>query len=195
MVESMTGKPTDRLALQGRVSIYQEDESGDREYICDRSRNHFVNGMLRGLTSFLCGSYLGNSASSNAYRYYGMYGWKIQCGIDESTPTTCGMAELASVNPTLPTTQVCEGVVTTPSSRSIKWDATWNAGTINGRIGEFGLYFRPYNSIVPLWSSMNYTFPVALCSRLSSASGDFDAFTIDPTRSLTITWEVGMSYV
>lgn len=197
----------DKLGLQGRVTVFQEDDGGEREYIIKNQRNHFTDGMLRGLLSFIVGSTFGASETYGANRttthraWY--YDWNILTGVDIVTPTNHVMTGLVSPIATNPNTKICEGLTTiSDAERYINWTSVWNANTISGDVGEMGLWFRPFTNISPSWShvyssSSNGTSALAstMCSRLSSASGDFSPFSIDPSRSLTITWELGVRYV
>lgn len=182
----------DSIQLHGRVSIFQEDDEGNREYIIDNCNNHFVNAMLKGLTSYFCGSTL---SSSNCWAYDAF----IVLGSDVLTPTTFDMSALfipiGGGIGTAPNTTGGDGI-TTDGNGNYKMDffSTWNAGTVSGRVGELGLYLRPFTVLTPQWNSANAPGQ-ALCSRLAVADGAFDAFEIDTSRSLTVKWEVGIGYV
>lgn len=197
----------DTLGLQGRVTVFQEDSDGEREYIIENQRNHFTNGMLRGLLSFMVGSTFGarqtrNNGYTAAHRAW-YADWNILLGVDTVTPTTHNMTALVSPISTNPNTRICEGLTTISNAeRYINWTAIWNANTISGTIGEMGLWFRPFTNISPSWShiydgygDVTSSLTSTMCSRLSSASEDFSPFSIDPSRSLTITWELGVRYV
>lgn len=182
----------DSVNLKGSVSVYQEDDEGNREYIIDNRKNHFVNAMLKGLTSYFCGLTL---SSSNCWAYDAF----IVIGSDVLTPTTFDMTALYIPTGggigTLPNTTGGDGI-TTDGNGSYKMDffSTWNAETISGRIGEIGLYLRPFTVLTPQWNSANAPAQ-AMCSRLAVADGAFEPFDIDTSRSLTVKWEVSINYV
>lgn len=203
----MSDEATDRIGLRGRVTVFQEDEDGNRDYLINGQRNHFTDSMLKGLLSWL----VGNSVSSTQTRggtftasvYTWSRDWNIVIGIDVDTPTSHGMTDLVSKIGVSPHTKICEGITTiSDANRYINWNVTWNAGTVSGDVGELGFYLRPYNNINSQWDnayatygSGSYIYPQLLCSRLSVASGDFSVFAIDPSKSLSVTWEIGMQYV
>lgn len=192
----------DKLGLQGRVTVFQEDTDGEREYIIENQRNHFTDGMLRGLLSFMVGNYISTrDYSGNSIINAWYYNWNILLGTDTVTPTTHTMSSLVAPISTNPNTRLCEGFKQVADDHQyINWTAVWNAGTISGNVGEMGLYFSPFTNITPLWThtvhhNTIYNYPTIMCSRLSTASEDFTQFTIDNSRSLTITWTTEVRYV
>lgn len=183
----------DSIQLRGNVSIYQEDDEGNREYIINDTRNHFVNAMLKGLTSFFAGYASASSTSCWSYDAY------ILLGLDTVTPTSFDMAALfmpiGSGSGTAPNLNNGNGVSTDGDGNyTMNVFSTWNAGTVNGRVGELGLYLRPFTVLTPAWNAA-HNATQAMCSRLAVADGAFEPFTIDTSRSLTVKWEVNLGYV
>jgi len=187
------GKKGDRIKIEGRVTVWQEDEKGNRIYLVKNARNHFVDAGLKGLVSALIGS------------KFSQYAWsyppapRIYLGTDTTTTTTHGMTALASPIGTAPGTppdSLSGANITNPSTGEWKtsFTAVWLAGSISGTVGEMALYLRPFNNLTPGWSEGGVTKPEAMVSRLSVADGDFTAFTIDTSKSLTVEWELVITY-
>jgi len=196
------GKKVDKVKIEGLVTVYQEDEKGNRTYLVKNAKNHWVNAGLKGLLSALIGKIV-YANGSYAYIYFWSHEFKIYLGSDVSTTTTPGMTSLVSPIGTAPGTapnstwgtdieQVATGVW------RVTFVARWNAGTVSGTVGELALYLRPFTSTGVGWEktivSGTYTYPQAMVARLSVADGDFSSFIIDPNKSLTVQWEVRISF-
>jgi len=187
----------DFIGIRGTVKI----ENG--EYIAI-GRNHWVSQGLQTI-----GSYLISGTNITAYnaQYGGSYitvgqvmdtatqQWNIYLGSDTSTTTTVSMTSLVSPigsSPgTAPNTNSFSGTYSATSSTPVvlTFNATWNAGTVSGTLGEVGLYL--YISTYNLGGSGYF---LGLASRLSAADGSFTAFTINTAAALTVTWTVNLVY-
>jgi len=190
----------DSVRIRGFVTVWQEDGKGKRTYLVKGAKNHFVDAGLRGLLSALVGNYL--FANESAIIRALSYTPKIYLGKDTGTPTTHGMTSLMDpigTAPGTPPNSVSGSNITNPETG--KWvcsyRAIWNPGVITEQVGEMALYLRPFTNITPNWSyttSGTYTYSEKMVSRTSVADGDFDAFTPDPSKSLTVQWEVMVTY-
>jgi len=181
----------DAIHIRGEVSVYQEDAAANREYLIQNVPNHFVDALLKGFSSFMCGDYINSSACwAN--------GFTITLGTDTTTETTHNMTGLVAPIGTAPGTPpnvTSGGDVMTDGNGKYWFDyiAVWNPGTVEGTVGELALNLKPFTNI-----SYNYnetsTKSLAMCSRLAVADNSLEPFTIDPNRSLTITWGVSITY-
>jgi hypothetical protein len=197
MIKREKGKISDSIKIEGFITIYQEDEKGNRTYLVNNTKNHFVNGGLKGLLSALLGSAFQWSAYGDSRAW--TYDWKMYLGTDTTTPTTTGMTALVSPIGAAPGTAPSslwgtDRANPSPGVWNFKASASWGAGTISGTVGEIGLYFRPFDVITYQWSETNVTKSRVMISRLSSADGDFTPVAIDPLKSFTVEWEVRISY-
>ncbi len=197
--ETKKGELSDSIAIKGYVTIWQ-GEGKEKKIICERKENHWVDQGIRGLISALLGRYF------KAYRLGGRisfwcYSVKTYLGTDTVTATTHGMTELTSPIGAPPGTgpnSVSGEDRTNPSSGTWKTSivAQWFAGTVSGTVGELGLYMRPFTDLTPNWlrSSGLYGYPRVMVSRLSEADADFSSFVIVPTKSLTVQWDLEVSF-
>lgn len=195
---------SEKINLGGRVTIYQEDDDGNREYICKGKENHFTKAMIRGLFSYLCGNYLSTSRNWIGYAYtYGSINanasfFDIAVGNDTTTMTGASITDLISKNTIIPTVKNIEDLEIDGSYFNYKITATWQRGVISGTVGEIGLYSRPFNNISTNWvygiSNGTYTYPTVLCARYAVADGNMESFVIDETKSLVIRWDIGVFY-
>jgi hypothetical protein len=180
------------IRFGGRVTVKQDDE-----VIFEYIPNHIVNLGLKNLGIGLIGSgwYVG-VANTTLYgqRYYA----NILVGTNTTTPTTITTTDLtnkiatnpSSFNSTAPTAQ-------TTTRWVIQYNALWNAGVITSQVGEIGLYNGNFTGTYAAgWTSASQgaaiSYAAALFSRVSAADGDFQAFTPDSSKSLVITWEIGV---
>jgi len=192
------GKKVDKVKIEGIVTVYQEDEKGNRIYLVKKAKNHWVNAGLKGLLSALIGSYVESTGYTVSFW---SSGFRIYLGSDTSTTTTPGMTSLVAPIGAAPGTapnstwgtsieQVATGVW------RVTFVARWNAGTVSGTVGELALYLKPFTSTTPGWylSKSSYHYSQVMVARLSAADGDFSSFVIDPNKSLTVQWEVRISF-
>lgn len=189
---------SDRVKIEGFVTIYQEDKNGNRTYLVKNAKNHFVDGGLKGLLSMLLGEYISPAAGGQHF-YAWVHQWKMYLGTDTVTATTHGMTQLVSPIGTAPGTEPASTWGTNranPSSGvwNFKASAQWGAGAVSGTVGELGLYFRPFDKITYLWTESTATKARVMVSRLSSADGDFTATGIDTSKTFTVEWEVRITY-
>lgn len=151
-----------------------------------KARNKFLDAMVKTLANYI-GFYVDDTMNlMNRNNNI-----KMKLGTDTTTPTTPSMTALVSdlnIDPDSKTTamgQVSAGVY------DITFTQTWNAGKIeNGtQIGEIGLY------TTHACKTLNTLYQIsALLTRLSSADGDFTAFTVDASVPLTIAYTIRLSY-
>jgi len=204
MVEEVVmSKPrrVDELKLKGRVTIYQ-GEGDEKEVIVNKAKNKWVDQGLKGLLSYLLGSQLYVPTSNYYYIYYWAYDFKVYLGRNTTTTTTHNLTALIDPIGSAPGTapnRVSGEDRTNPATGTwhTAYIAVWDAGTVSGTVGEVALYLRPFTSITAVWTLGavgNYLYPLAMVSRCSVADGDFSPFTIDPSKSLTVYWEVQISY-
>jgi len=183
--------PSDTVNLTGSVTIYQEDDEGNREYITEKNENHFTDAMLKGLTSYLCCSTV-TATTCWAYDAF------IVLGLDTVTPTYHNMTGLympiGSGVGTAPNFTSGDGIFEKNGAFYVDFISTWNKETVSGRVGELGLYLRPFVNINAMGTGTQST-PQAMCSRLAAADDTFTPFYIDSSKSLTVVWEVSIDYV
>jgi len=183
------------IEIAGLVSISQGED-----VICKDVRNHFVDQALKGIIStIIAGS---EPTSAGLWKLWSETGqWKMYIGSDTATATTRATTAL--------TTPIGVAPGTPPNTQSIpdihdggadgdwyaKWRGVWNAGTVNGTLGEAALYMRcPDKSVWGWEAGGEYTPAVVLASRLSSADLDFDSFVIDNGNALTIEWKLQFKF-
>lgn len=191
IMESVKPRRVDELSLKGRVSIWQ-GEGEEKEVKVERAKNKWVDAGLKGLLSALIGCRV-------TYCTFWANGFQMYLGQDTTTATAHNLTAL--VNP------IGAAPGTAPNSTSGEdrsnpatgqWHTAfisiWDAGTVSGTVGEVGLYLRAFFDLTAGWIRTSYTFPLAMISRCSVADGDFSPFSIDTSKSLTVYWEVYISY-
>lgn len=196
------GELLDSIAIKGYVTIWQ-GEGKEKKIICRRKENHWVDGGIQGLVSAL----IGTAVQSDSYLddiHYWCNAPKMYLGTDTAAPTTHAMTELtASIGapPGTAPNSISGENMTNPSLGTWKTAITakWFAETVSGTVGELALYLGAFTSLTPGWtkgtgSPADYHFPVIMVSRLSDADGDFSSFGIDPTKSLTVQWDLEVSF-
>ncbi len=135
------------------------------------------------------------------------YGWEavtpttmcsyMVLGSDVSTVNTPGMTAL--------TTPIGSGVGTKPTSQQrsttkigdsdykISLTSVWRPGIISGTVGEIGLYLYGCASIAGMGGLFTPTGPYFMARR-SVADEHFEAFAIDNSKNLVITWEIHLTF-
>jgi len=168
---------SDNLSIVGIVVI----ENGENKVI---GRNHWVGQGLETIGSFLAGG-ASNGATSNIY-----------IGSDTLIPTTVSMTGLivpiGSAPGTAPNTlnvsystnidSIIPGIVI--------YNATWNAGTVSGTVGEVGLYLQGYGGL----SGSTYATNPGLGARMAAGDGAFPPFVIDTSVALNVSWFIRFVY-
>jgi len=183
----------DRIKINGLVSVFQGDGE-NKKIIIDRAHNKWVKNGLRGLLSHFVTKY-----------YFGVYALaadasrlSIYLGTDNSTSTTHSLTALVSpigASPgTAPSSTNGEGITMISDGHwRIAFSAVFNLGTVSGTVGEVALYLGMPQALVPE-GYVDGAFTKVMVSRCAVADGDFAPFTIDPSKSLAILWEVFISY-
>ncbi len=181
------------IKFQGLVSAHQDT------IIFKDIPNKFVEQGMKGIIGFINmqSAHISNSA------FYAMpaYNWSMYLGTG-SENTTPAMTALSTPIGTTPGTA--------PTLRSISfkdgsldgiWDiiytATWNTGTITGTVTEMGLYLTAPRYYTYSWessSSATYDSGRQMMSRLCTGDSEFEAFTIDDTKPLTIDWKIRFTF-
>jgi len=193
---------SDRIAIKGYITIWQ-GEGEEKKLICRRKENHWVDGGIQGLISALIGQYIRSYYSGNVQVFYWSNNPNIYLGTDTAAPTTHSMTALTSPIGAPPGTApdtIFGANLTNPSAGTFKIDITaqWVAGTISGTVGELALYLGAFTDLSPNWvkdtPGGSYTYPVIMVSRLSAADTDFSSFVIDETKSLTVQWDLEVSF-
>jgi hypothetical protein len=180
----------DFIGIRGTVKI----ENGEHIVI---GKNHWVAQGLETIGDFLvCPFYYylsGNVQVGGPYTSGAVYSWNMYLGSDTSTATTVSMTSLVSPIGGGPNTKSYSGVYYSTSTTPVvlTYNATWNAGTVSGTLGEAGLYL--YINTNTLTNGATASNP-GLASRLSAADGSFTAFTINTAAALTVTWTVSLVY-
>jgi hypothetical protein len=168
---------SDNLSIVGIVVI----ENGENKVI---GRNHWVGQGLETIGGFLAGG-ASNGATSNIY-----------IGSDTLIPTTVSMTGLivpiGSAPGTAPNTlnvsystninSIIPGIVI--------YNATWNAGTVSGTVGEVGLYLYGYGGL----SGSTYATNPGLGARMAAADGAFTPFVINTSVALNVSWFIRFVY-
>lgn len=197
---------TDMVNMYGAVTIYQEDDDGNRTYICKDKQNHFTKHMIRAFCSYFCGNYVIKSAGYRCgalYLYHNTF--LILLGSDTITITDNNLNDLITkININSTSSNISDLNIEDEENGNIFMNisSTWAKGTISGHVGEIGLYMSPFMNITSGWTyqptydyNMNaYSLPSYLCSRFASADENLVDFDIDTTKSLIILWKIGVSY-
>ncbi len=193
---------SDSIAIKGFVTIWQ-GEGEEKKLICRRNENHWVDGGIQGLISALIGQYIRGYFSSNRVVRHWSNDPSIYLGTDTAAPTTHSMTALTSPIGTIPGTApdtIFGADLTNPSGGTFRVDVTaqWVSGTVSGTVGELALYMGAFTDLSPNWvkdsPGASYSYPVIMVSRLSEADGDFSGFVIDETKSLTVQWDMEVSF-
>jgi len=180
-----------RIKMAGSVTI----KSGN-DIIYQNIPNHWVNNGLKGLTSAMCGSFVGTSSYNQPMCTGWAYNANIKVGMDTLTPTTFNTNELINPNTNSPNSFTGTNILnSSPGLWKITFTGTWNAGVITGTIGEIGLYLAPFDNITTNWVEYNIQKPQKLVARISSADGTFSAFTPDIEKVFTVEWTVSCGMV
>lgn len=190
----------DKILVKGYVTVWQ-GEGKDKKVIVKRAENHFVDLGLQGLLSALVGNHIAITAGPYEIQSW-VYEMQMYLGDDTTTASTHGLTALVSpigTAPGTPPSDISGRDRSNPSSGVWKASivAVWYAGTVSGTVGELGMYLRPFTNITPGWyleKSSTYTFTRVLVSRLSVGDGDFTSFTIDTSKSLTVQWDLEVSF-
>jgi len=188
----------DRVQIKGYVTIWQ-GEGKEKKIIVERAENRFVDAGLKGLLSITLSRLL-RYLNRHWYLPGSPDGWSMYLGTDTTTSTTHGMTSLQSPIGTAPGTppNTRSGTdVSNPATGVWRFSliAVWYAGTVSGTVGELALYMKVPAIIDFGWSiTSDYDPPLVMVSRLASADGDFGAFTIDPSKSLTVQWTLEVSF-
>lgn len=144
------------------------------------------------------------SSSSSNTGYSPCYQWNTSTtycfmviGSDTGTATYYNQTSLTSPIGTTPGTKPnSQSAATSNPSNGVyrvTLTATWNAGTVSGTCGEIGLYLYINNALQA--AQAGYSGSTAyLSNRLSSAGGDFTAFTINTAAPLVIAWTLQFSF-
>jgi hypothetical protein len=191
--------PGHGIRIRGTVEII----NGKTHQIC---KNHFVGNTLFALTNLFGGYGYYPSYSSQGY-YPPTSEWTYDSfplsymvlGTDTSTSTVISMNFLQKPigpNPgTKPNTQTGTTAAIT-NGMQITLSSTWSAATVQGTVGELGLYFSLSSpSAVGAWGvGIGGGSPV-FGTRLSVADGDFSAFTIVTSVPLTVNWTISFTYL
>jgi hypothetical protein len=188
----------DEVQIKGYVTIWQ-GEGKNKKLIVKRAENHFVDAGLKGLVSALVCKKL--SVTTN-YIYSWSHTPKIYIGSDVDTVTTHETSALIAPIGNAPGTApsaISGADLTNPSSGvwRTSYTAVWYAGTVSGTVGELGLYLRPFTMFTAGWeiaTGVLITYSSAMVSRLSNANADFSSFVIDPSKSITVQWDIEVSF-
>jgi len=182
----------DALSIQGSVSMAQGPK-----ILVNNVHNHFVDAGLKGILGLLLS---GRLTYWHSFRFPS-YNWNIYLGTDTEHVTTSTMNSL--------TAPIGDSPGTAPNLKSVptvhdgggdgKWyavyQATWNAHTISGTVGEAALYMVDCLQTTFRWSTPNTTSPTPhMFSRLSKADADFDSFIIDEDVPLVVEWKLGFCF-
>lgn len=197
-------EPSDSIVIKGYVTIWQ-GEGKDKKIICRRKENHWVDQGMRGLISALIGWRIYVQTQSARYISFWCYSPAMYLGTDTVTATTHAMTALTSPIGASPGTapNSMNGVdLSNPSAGVFKAAviAQWLAGTVSGTVGELALYLRPFTDLAVGWyktipyGSGDWSYSRIMVSRLSEADTDFSSFVIAPSKSLTVQWELEVSF-
>ena len=182
------------IKFKGLVSAHQ-----DNKLIFTNVPNKFTTEGMKSIVGWLNMQFhYGNTTNSTLC--LPAYSWSIYLGTGGAA-TTVDMTALATSIGTTPGT--------VPNTKSIAfkdgtsdgiWDiiftGTWNTGTITGTVAEMGLYLTKPNAYTYNWSSYGTSVNggVAMVSRLCTGDSEFEAFTIDNTKPLTIDWKIRFTF-
>jgi hypothetical protein len=195
--EKPVKKPTDRILIKGLVTVWQ-GEGKDKKILVRKAENHWVDQGLRGLLSALVLNYVRHPQYGPDFLIW-VYNPAMYLGQDTATLTTHGMTALVTPIGAAPGTgpnSISGADRTNPATGEWRTSLTaiWYSGTISGTVGEMALYLRPFTNITFRWTSDGGTLNSLMVSRLSAADGDFTSFAIDTTKSLTVQWEIVITF-
>lgn len=189
MVNNKTQNPPvlkDTLKIVGEVEI----RNGDTVI---KAKNRFVQTILQNICNMMSFS-ARLTLALNEFQG-AMFIRNIYLGTDIAIPTAYNTTALTfpiGIAPgTAPNTLI--GSTSNPSDGvfQITMTATWNSGTVSGTVGETALYLNvfPAGNLKAFgWSGLYQPGAAVLASRLSVADGSFEAFLIDDTKPLVVTW-------
>ena len=159
-----------------------------------RGKNHFVDGMMKMIISFL-----GAKITVTGQKSAPLYHWSIYLGSDTSTPTTHDMTSLVSPIGSAPGTppDYKGGLLDNPSPGvyRVEYIATWFTGSISGTVGEVALYLTTTDRFS--WSDGGWYCNAGenMVSRSSAADRTLQQFTINPSKPLSVTWTIEFKLV
>jgi len=186
---------SERLQIYGEVIVRQGRK------IIFKARNKFVGQALITLCNMFSKITITNIGGTGTVSAIWLFGdgtttptvigqsLTMRLGTNTTTPTAFDMIALQSIINVAPNSLVITRDNPSAGVYRAIYTATWNSGTISGTVGEIGLFCNLQKT---LGSNVLTTIDVTstLWSRLSSASGDFSQFTIDPTKPLSVEWRI-----
>jgi hypothetical protein len=180
---------TGTIHVRGMVDI----RNGDYH---QQVKNHFVNNMLFSLTNWFAAT--GSTAVTPTYQWAtSPYSYAYLMIGNSTIPTNIaidGLENPLGILPigTLANSQAGSTAELTNGAK-LTLAAGWNPTTISGTVKEMGLYL--YSS--PSLTTFGGGYPVTqrnFSSRLSTADGDFSAFTINTAHTLNISWTISFTF-
>ena len=183
-------KPYERILIEGHGIMLQGDE------IVRRFKNKIVNAGLKGIVSLMICKGFQSTQYHDAFHLFASV-WDIQLGDNTTTKTTYTMTGLAG-------TQIGGSpnskniLYSNPSSGThrVSFEASWNAGTISGTIGEIAIIMRCPENYTWKWlgTDTNWTHTDTMFARASVADGDFTAYTINTSNPTSIKWDIDFKW-
>jgi hypothetical protein len=182
-----------KVLLDGYVNVMQGDN-----VIIHQAHNKMVDAGVLGILSFIAMDSIA-AYSNGPVSAFPSYDWTIRLGSNTATKTNNIMTAL--VEP------IGIGLGTIPTSKNIvysdrllsgfygiTYSGTWDPASINGFIGEIGLWLTVPKQTNWRWSIVNHMPGLSMVSRLSVADGELNVFQIDPIEPLTVNWSLLFSF-
>lgn len=175
-----------KCSITQNVSGHVRIENGDTVI---EGKNKITKLGILDLINYISSQSHGNdNVTKNRYPSHPGYQW-VYLGTDTTTPTTKSTTALTAPigSPTKNIGTI--SYATTPTGGyAASWAFTFNPNTVTGTVGEIGLYLPVRaNSLYAALGSYGWD-NYLMWSRFAVADGEFDAFTIDTTKPIIITW-------
>ena len=195
----LRNKRLDSVRITPTVSFFEGTAQTPIRHIAT-TKGHIVSYGLISLINYMGGSMLSN------YQYCWMYSFAVgNNAVPPNVPsirlgtgnvaTTQSTTSLSTPLTTAP--NVVSGSITNPSNGLFKviCNATWNAGTLGApTIREAAIWVYGQNSIQSFGATYQANM-LFMADRISSADGDFAAFTVNSSKPLSCQYTLAVQYV
>ena len=194
IIPSLKPKKMDKVIDEIKIRGYIQFINGDKK--TRWYRNHFVNAGLIQLANYFSANTIAGTGDVPANGWTSVGAGYIVLGTNTTTPTTASMTQLVSPIGTAPGTKpnAQNGLTGTLSNGYyVIYQATWNAGTVSGTVGEVGLYLKGYSTFYSFGQGQS-NITLNMFSRLSAADGDFSPQTINTSYPFTVNWQLSFTF-
>ena len=194
IIPSLKPKKMDKVIDEIKIRGHVQFINGEKK--TKWFRNHFVNNGLMQLANYFSANILSATDDVPARNWSSIQNGYIVLGTNTTAPTTVSMSQLVSPIGTAPGTKPNTQTGTTGTLSNgyyVLYQATWNANTVSGTVGEVGLFLRGYPTLYAFGQTQS-GITTYMFSRLSVADGDFQPQTINTSYPFTVNWQLSFTY-